>query len=435
LYCEERESHVRRGKTFRSDPGADDSGDKERVPSCDLTPQNPISHLTYRLLLPGGAVSWLEKSARAFFNEEGRMLRVIGMVADVTERKLAEERLREYEKAVEGSEEIIAVIDRKYRYLIANRKFLEYRSMTKEQVVGRLAPEVLNKEFFETVVKQKLDECFQGKVVRFETKYTYPEIGERDLFVSYFPIEGPSGVDRVACILRDITERKRAEEALSHVSRRLIEAQEQERARIARELHDDTSQRLALLAVEIEQLKKHPSTNKKMCIRLDAMQTKILDMSSDIQALSHELHSSKLEYLGIAPAMRSFCKEFGKKQKVEVDFESLDVPRLVLSDISLCLFRVLQEALHNAAKHSGTNHFRVQLRAESDEIHLTVSDSGAGFDPEAALKGDGLGLISMKERLHLVKGEISIDSQPKRGTTIHARVPLKTISDSMSAAV
>jgi PAS domain S-box-containing protein len=116
---------------------------------------------------------------------------MLGMATDITEHRQAEERLREYEKAVEGSEEIMAVIDREYRYLIANRKFLKLRNMTKEQVVGRLVPEILNKRVFESVIKDKLDECFAGKVVKYEMKYAYPEIGERDLLVSYFPSKVP----------------------------------------------------------------------------------------------------------------------------------------------------------------------------------------------------------------------------------------------------
>src|SRR5579864_3967278 len=124
------------------------------------------------------------------------------MATDITEHRQTEERLREYEKAVEGSEEIVAVIDREYRYLIANRKFLKLRNMTKEQVVGRLVPEIVDRRVFEAVIKGKMDECFAGKVVTFEMRYTYPEIGERDLFVSYFPIEGSAGVDRIVCILQ-----------------------------------------------------------------------------------------------------------------------------------------------------------------------------------------------------------------------------------------
>ena len=137
---------------------------------------------------------------------------------DIRERKRAEQRLREYEKAVEGLEEMIVVVDREYRYVLANRAFLNYRGMEREELLGRLIQEVLNEGVFETVVKEKLDECFQGKAVTYEMKYRYPKLGERVLSLSYFPIEGPNGVDRAACILKDVTERKRAEEALRRLA-------------------------------------------------------------------------------------------------------------------------------------------------------------------------------------------------------------------------
>jgi signal transduction histidine kinase len=141
--------------------------------------------------------------------------------------------------------------------------------------------------------------------------------------------------------------------------------------------------------------------------------------------LSHELHSAKLQYLGIVGAMRGFCREFGEQQKVDVDFQTHDLPTSVSPETSLCFFRVLQEALHNSAKHSGVRHFEVRLWGTSDEIHLTVTDSGAGFDREETKESPGIGLISMEERLKLLKGTLAIDTQPKRGTTIHARVPFK----------
>jgi signal transduction histidine kinase len=132
--------------------------------------------------------------------------------------------------------------------------------------------------------------------------------------------------------------------------------------------------------------------------------------------------------------MRGFCREFGEQQKVEIDFQTHDLPSPLSPDISLCFFRVLQEALHNSAKHSGVRHFEVRLWGTSNEIHLTVSDSGAGFDREAAKTSPGLGLISMEERLKLLNGTLSIDSQFKRGTTVHARVPLNSEGDSLLAA-
>jgi signal transduction histidine kinase len=229
--------------------------------------------------------------------------------------------------------------------------------------------------------------------------------------------------------------RELADEALSSVSHRVIEAEEHERQRIAKDLHDDIGQRLALLAIEIEQIKREAlGPTADLHSRIDGVLKQHLEILADVKASAHELHSPRLEYLDIAGVMRSFCKEFGERRKVQVDFRSHDLPSFVPPDISLCLFRVLQEALHNAMKHSGVRQFDVQLQGTSDEIHLTVSDYGAGFDLEAARKGNGLGLNRMQERLKLVKGILSIDSQPKRGTTIEAGVPLSLGGDSMRIA-
>jgi PAS domain S-box-containing protein len=231
--------------------------------------------------------------------------------------------------------------------------------------------------------------------------------------------------ERMLGMAVDITERKLAEEALSGVSRRVIEAEERERNRIARDLHEDIGQRLALLAIEIEQLKTDPpSRTNEMLNRMDGVWKQTLEVLTDVKASAHELHSPRLEYLGIAAVMRSFCEEFGKRRSVEIDFRSHDLPSFVSPEISLCLFRVLQEALYNAVKHSGMRRINVELWKVSDEIHLTICDSGTGFDPEAAKKGQGLGLIRMEERVKLLKGVFSIESQPKRGTSIHTQIPL-----------
>jgi signal transduction histidine kinase len=204
---------------------------------------------------------------------------------------------------------------------------------------------------------------------------------------------------------------------------KLIEAQEQERRRIARELHDDIGQRLALLAIELAQLQQSSSNPSEFPGRIGKLRMQTSEIAADIQSLSHELHSSKLEYLGLPAALKGFCQEFSERQKAEVDFETHDLPISLSPGISLCFFRVLQEALHNAAKHSGLRHFEVRLWGTPDEIHLTISDSGVGFDIEATRVNRGLGLISMRERLKLLNGTLSIESQLRRGTTIHASVP------------
>lgn len=226
-----------------------------------------------------------------------------------------------------------------------------------------------------------------------------------------------------SCI--DITDRKLAEEGLATMGRRLIEAQEQERAWIGRELHDDINQRLALLANELEQWSQNTSTNEiNELVRYT--QTRIAEVAHDVQGLSHRLHSSKLEYLGLATAAKSFCRELSEKNNVEIVFQHAAIPDDLPEEVSLCLFRVLQEGLQNAVKHSGVRSFAVDLQSTGESIELTVTDVGRGFEEQDAFTGHGLGLISMRERLQLVHGELSVKSQPGAGTTIRARVPLKT---------
>jgi PAS domain S-box-containing protein len=223
----------------------------------------------------------------------------------------------------------------------------------------------------------------------------------------------------------DVTERKRAEEALSTVSRRLIEAQEEERSWIARELHDDINQRIAMLSINLDSLQRDLSGSEVQArSRVEETERQLKELGSDIQALSHRLHSSKLDILGLAAACRGFCRELSERHSVEIEFYSEGIPKNLSNEISLCLFRVVQEALQNAVKHSGVREFQVWLNGACNRIELTVHDSGSGFDPESALVGDGLGLTSMKERLKLVNGRLSIDSKPGHGTTIHAHVPL-----------
>ena len=167
-----------------------------------------------RYLRPDGSFRWVRVAVMPTWAEGEDANWNFAIVQDITERKQAEARLQDYERVVEGLEEMIVVMDRDYRYVIANRAYLNYRQMEKEEVIGRSTREMVGEETFERTVKPRLDECFQGKVVEYEMKHSYPKVGERDLFLKYFPIEGPQGVDRIAALLQDITERKRVEEAL-----------------------------------------------------------------------------------------------------------------------------------------------------------------------------------------------------------------------------
>jgi signal transduction histidine kinase len=222
----------------------------------------------------------------------------------------------------------------------------------------------------------------------------------------------------------DGTDQKLAQQALEKVSGQLIEAQEKERSRIARELHDDICQRMALLSMELECANrargKSAAADKS---NLDEVRKHCAEIASDIQSLSHQLHSSRLDYLGIVAAIRGFCKEFSKKYTVDVEFTDKDVPGSLPSDVSLGLFRVAQEALHNAMKYSGATEFRVELYRTAEEIQLVVTDRGAGFDIAEARRKGGLGLVSMQERIKLIHGKLTIESAPGMGAKVIAAVP------------
>jgi len=220
-----------------------------------------------------------------------------------------------------------------------------------------------------------------------------------------------------------------AETARMEIAKRLTSAQENERTRIARELHDDIGQSLAILRIQFLRAgqpvsgmpgKRHPGI-LELCNDLQKLATKV-------SSISHRLHSSELEYLGLAVAIQSHCREFSEKFKIAVDCSCMDIPRKLDSLLALSLLRVVQEALHNAAKHSQSKSIQVALRREGNELLMNITDDGVGFDLEEARLAAGLGLISMRERIRLAGGEFAISSRRGEGTQITARVPLSDIS-------
>jgi PAS domain S-box-containing protein len=382
-------------------------------------------------------------TASPIVDSEGRTIGVSAIARDITERNRAEEALRESEDKLrlllDSTAEAIFGIDLQDRCTFCNPACL--RALGYERV-----DELLGQNMHDLIHHSRadgtlipLEECRifgalrAGKGAHIDDEVLWKKNG-KSFPAEYWAYPQRKGQEIVGAVVTftDITESKLVEAALASVSRRLIEAQEQERSRIARELHDDIGQRLALLAAELEQIHQNsPDLRPEVRSHTGDLWKRSIEIATDIQSLSHELHSSKLQYLGIAAAMRGFCKEFGEQQNVQIAFETRDLPSPLPPDTSLCLFRVLQEALHNSAKHSGVRHFEVRLWGASGEIHLTVSDSGAGFDCEVPREARGLGLISMEERLKALNGTFSIESQPQRGTTIHARVPLRSDSRPM----
>ena len=222
----------------------------------------------------------------------------------------------------------------------------------------------------------------------------------------------------------DITKRKLIEEDAHELSRKLMVAQENERARIARELHDDLSQSLALLAIQLQVLGKGSDTPDPLKARLDDLTGQIQRISSDVHRISHELHPSKLNQLGLEASLGGFCREIAQAHSLKVQFEATNIPRSLPEDVSLCVYRIAQESLQNVAKHSDASIASVTIERRDNEIRLIVSDNGRGFDPQAARSQESLGLISMEERIRAVKGELNVVSTIGSGTRVCVDVPI-----------
>ena len=394
-----------------------------------LATEGEITGLEASWTRKDGTTIFVRESAKAIRDAEGKTAYYEGTVEDITKRRRAEEALRQSEekfsKAFRESPLVVALTRmRDHRYLDVSESFEQWIGWRREEVIGRTPLDIgIWVDLAERSEFVKRLEA-EGVVRNLEFRYRRKD-GVEMVGLGSGELIRIGNEQCVISVITDITERKRAEEALSGMTRKLVEAQEQERARISRELHDDINQRIALLAIELDQLReKHKDLPSKVRGHVQKLQQMTSDISSRVYALSHKLYFSIPDSLGLAKGMRSWCREFGKQQEIAIDFKSHDLPRLP-QEISLCLFRVLQEALHNAAKHSGVERIKVQLAENSGEIQLIVSDTGKGFDINAARRSGGLGLMSMHERVRLVGGTILIDSRRLVGTTIRVRVPFR----------
>ncbi|HTP69078.1 MAG TPA: MASE1 domain-containing protein [Dongiaceae bacterium] len=240
-----------------------------------------------------------------------------------------------------------------------------------------------------------------------------PRFGSNGVFCGYIG----------SCV--DITERKLSEISLHELTGRLMRAQEEERAHIARELHDDISQRMAFLQIGLEQFEqKMPVLGLSDRKELRNLTEVASEISSDLHSISHQLHPSRLDLQGLVAATASLCREMSHQHDLQIEFIHRDVPGEIPTDIAICLFRIVQEALRNVVRHSNTSNAEVELMGHGDSVGLCISDSGTGFDLEGVKQKGGLGLVSMTERLRLIGGDLSIASRPSRGTQLRVRVPL-----------
>ncbi len=351
--------------------------------------------------------------------------------ADLIERSLGEEALRDSEERFRLIANTAPVMiwmtgtDKLITYL--NQTWLDYTGRRLETTLGHQRLDVLHPDEAERV-RDLYDEAFDRREPFQMEHLLRRHDGEYRRVVTTgvprYDMTGPFGGYIGTAV--DITERRLAEEALSTVSQKLIEAHEEERARIARELHDDISQRLAVVRLRLCNLSRSPRDSATSVEQeLGEVYRQVGDLAADISALSHDLHVPKLELLGLEAAMAGFCHEMSSRHGVTIDVQCENIPTALPPETPLCLYRVLQEALQNVVKHSASRHAHVSLNGQVNTITLTIKDSGAGFQPREAMRGPGLGLTSMQERLKVVGGQLSIHSERGRGTTIHAVAPLR----------
>jgi signal transduction histidine kinase len=328
----------------------------------------------------------------------------------------------------------VAVIDHNGKILGTNAwadRNEDHRGMFSEEesVQGANILEVYQRSIHMTApigaqVASGIRAVLEGQLPQFEVEWSQESPrGKRWFVTSVAPVH-PWDRERGAVVTRtEITARKQAEEERLELSGKLIDLQEKERSRIARELHDDFNQRLAVLAIDLERTAQTVSASpQKASQKLHELWSQATEIGTDLHSLAHRLHSSTLEGLGLVLGLSSLCSEFAAQYEIQVDFMHDRVPRSVPPDIALCLFRIAQEALRNVKRHSGASRAEIRLEGKGDVISLSISDEGEGF--ALSRVRTGLGIRSMEERLRLLHGRFEIRSQPGTGTVIQVTVPL-----------
>jgi signal transduction histidine kinase len=385
----------------------------------------------YRVVLPGGTVRWVSARGRRHQPADGSPAHVLGLSVDVTARRLEEAEHRANAAHLQASIEaaglgfyvmydkgVHANLDERTRELLGLPR-------GQESTVRGFWIEHIHPDDRERVL------ALSGQVISGATdhvsaiyRYRHPTRGVLWLqhTTQTFERDGTGWAGRVAGVLRDLTEEKRAEEDLRTLSRHLIQAQETERTVLARDLHDDVTQRLAVLAIELGRAEStaEGGVSSEM---LRTVREGLVRLSEDVHSLAYRLHPAVLEELGLVDALRTECERRGRHGSITITPQLEQVPATVAKDATLCLYRVAQEALHNVYRHAHATKVTVVLRQADGGTMLAIRDDGVGFEPAERGARGSLGLVGMRERLRLVDGTLDIDSAPGHGTVIIAWVP------------
>jgi len=414
--------------------------DRKKVLEVDRQVRSSVEpvEVEYRVLRPGDKLRFVRSIVRAIRNDKGAVVRIVGATQDVTDQVQASEQIRASEGRLKNAERLAHVGHWQWdlETNLASWSDETYR------IFGKPPSYTPNYQGFQEMIvpedKERVDRwvhaCLAGKRGdSLEFQITLPNNDVRTIAtVSEVLLSEDGSPVRLFGACQDITSHKQIEEMLRNSEQELralagslLTAQEDERRRLSRELHDDVTQRLAFLSIELGKLTAElPDSMRETQARVRALQEQALHMSAEVRRLSHGLHPSAIEDFGLSIALEEFCQQFGTAKSVDVQFDGYVEDSQLDRPSATCLYRVAQESLRNAVTHGHATKIRVELTADAESIHLRVQDNGIGFHAQDVRTRPGIGLISMRERIRFAHGRMAISSGPLQGTEITASVPL-----------
>ncbi len=384
----------------------------------------------HRIVRPSGERRIVVEAGQIKFDARQKPLFVVGTLLDVTELRRQEQVLGESEERfhalIDAAPVMMWMSDVDKLCTSFNRGWLAF--------TGRKIEEEIGNGWADGVHPDDLQRCLKIYVEAFDARLSFSmeyRLRRHDGQYRWIRDDGsprylPDGTfaGYIGCCL-DIHDRKALSLERIELARRLMSAQEAERSRIARELHDGIGQEIALLGIQMQRASGASSLKPGVPNpEIQQFSARLAAIGVHVGHLSHQLHSSELEYLGLTVAVTKLCREFSEESPIRVTCNCSNVPTKLDNDVALTFLRLVQESLHNVAKHSGARSAQVDLIGTPEELSLIVCDDGAGFDVRQLKSAPGLGLISMRERVNLIGGEFVINSTPGDGTSIHARVPI-----------
>jgi two-component system NarL family sensor kinase len=391
-----------------------------------LRGENPEPRYQFKIHTKSGEIRWLDfTGARTQY--EGHPA-ILATAFDITATKRAEQQIRErnmyLDALIANSPFGVVTKDEDNRVLFCNPAFEEMFQYSQRELQGKYIDDIIAPHDREEAARMT-QAVLRGGAVHGTAQRRRKDGTLLDVELHGIRVFSGDQFIGAFAIYQDITERRRSEEKLQALRNRLTRAQEEERSRIARDLHDDIGQRLALLSIDLEQLKLASLRNGGgLAKELETLLRTASDITTDVHNVSRRLHPSQVELLGLAPALRNFCREFAQRNSMKIQFTTAPSTCKLPEEAALCLFRVAQEAIRNVQKHSRCSEALVELEEVAGSLRLRITDRGTGFDPASPEASQGLGLLSMEERLRSMGGDLFVQSCPGGGTCIEACIPV-----------